>query len=59
MIVAILITNKNKGQIDMKQYFIKNMLSGLVTVVMSKNRYEAINKGIKYFGVNQVRLCNR
>lgn len=59
MIVAILITNKNKGQIDMKQYFIKNMLSGLVTVVMSRNRYEAINKGIKYFGVNQVRLCNR
>lgn len=43
----------------MKQYFIKNMLSGLVTVVMSRNRYEAINKGIKYFGVNQVRLCNR
>ena len=59
MIVVILITNKSKGQIDMKQYFIKNMLSGLVTVVMSRNRYEAINKGIKYFGVNQVRLCNR
>ena len=50
MIVAILITNKNKGQIDMKQYFIKNMLSGLVTVVMSRNRYEAMREGRKFFG---------
>ncbi len=43
----------------MKEYYIKNMLSGLVTVIVSKNRYNAIKKGIEYFGVNQVRLCNR
>ena len=34
-------------------------MSGLVTIVISKSRYDAIDKGIKYFGVNQVRLCNR
>ena len=38
---------------------IKNMLSGLVTVVVSKNKYDAIKKGIQYFGVNQVRLCTK
>jgi glutamate/tyrosine decarboxylase-like PLP-dependent enzyme len=43
----------------MKEYYIKNMLSGLVTVIVSKNRHNAIKKGIEYFGVNQVRLCNR
>ena len=43
----------------MKEYMIKNMLSGLVTVVVSRNRYRAIKKGIEYFGVNQVRLCTK
>lgn len=42
-----------------KEYIVKNMMSGLVTIVISKSRYDAIDKGIKYFGVNQVRLCNR
>tara|TARA_R100001163_G_scaffold56373_1_gene44077 strand:+ start:437 stop:565 length:129 start_codon:yes stop_codon:yes gene_type:complete len=40
----------------MKEYYIKNMLNNIVTVVVSKNRYNAIEKGIKYFGVNQVRI---
>ena len=44
---------------DKKSYYVINRFNGAVTVVVSRNRYEAINKGIKYFGVNQVRLCNR
>ena len=43
----------------MKEYMIKNMLSGLVTVVVAENRYLAIRKGIDYFGVKQVRFLSR
>ncbi len=40
----------------MKEYYIKNMLNNIVTVVVSRNRYNAIKKGIKYFGINQIRI---
>jgi len=42
-----------------KEYRVINMLSGLVQVVVAESKYEAINKGIDFFGVNQVRLSNR
>ena len=42
-----------------KEYTVINMLSGLVQVVIADSKYEAIDKGIKWFGVNQVRLSNR
>ena len=42
-----------------KSYYVKNMLSGLVTVVVARNRYLAIKKGIDYFGVKQVRFLSR
>ncbi len=42
-----------------KRYYVKNMLSGLVTVVVAENRYLAIRKGIDYFGVKQVRFLSR
>ena len=40
------------------QYYVKNMMSGLITIVIAKDKWHAIQKGIRYFGINQVRLCN-
>ena len=37
-----------------KKYYFKSTLSGLVTVVVSKSRYEAIEEARAYFGTNLV-----
>ena len=51
--------NKGENMENNKSYYVKNMLSGLVTVVVARNRYLAIKKGIDYFGVKQVRFLSR
>jgi hypothetical protein len=45
--------------VERRRFYVKNMMSGLVTVVIARNKYNAIQKGINWFGINQVRLCNR
>ena len=38
----------------MEKYYFKSTLSGLVTVIMSNSRYNAIKQAQAYFGTNQV-----
>ncbi len=40
--------------VDVKKYYFKSTLSGLVTCVVSESRYKAVKEAQAYFGTNLV-----
>ena len=42
----------------MNKYVIKSLMSGLITIVISKSRMKALSEARAYFGTNQVRILS-